>query len=530
MRFLTVEQMRVADRAAVAEAGVPEHVLMDRAGTALAREVAEVAALRGTRSVVVVGGHGNNGGDAFVAARGLFEDGLKVQVLATCAPAALKGSALEAWDEMCAHGVPHTVLATPESWGDDPEVVAGVAMRRGVVVDGVLGTGCRGAPSGAAARAIRWINRARSCAAVVSADLPSGMDGDTGEAAGEVVRADVTVTFARPKTCFLSRAGAERVGHLVVADIGIPDPICDRHTAEAPCELIAQPEVARSLSLGGRGWEAHKGAFGHLCVIGGSADYPHAPVLAALGALRSGAGLVTLAVPPASAAAAAAHAPEAILATLAAPQGGLSEATLAAWARDLSAYDAVVAGPGLGASPHVLGLVAHLVATCGGRLVLDADGLNALARLRAEGRLPAAAGALVLTPHPGEAARLLGQTVAEVQGDRLRAVHRLADEYGAVAVLKGSGTLVCAPGGRPWLCRAGNPGMASGGTGDVLAGVVGALWAQGLEALEAAQAAVWAHGAAGDFAALAEGRRALTATALAGRLGAAFQRVERQAL
>lgn len=529
MRFLTVEQMRAADQAACAEAKIPEMMLMRRAGTALARVAAQVAALRETRSVIVIAGHGNNGGDACVAARCLFEDGFLVQVIMTCVPATLKGAAREAWDEMRTKGVPYVVLASAESWDEDSEIGSGTVLRRGVIVDGVLGTGCKGAPTGAAEQAIRWINRMRPHAAVVAADLPSGMNGDTGEALGAMVRADATVTFARPKTCFLTRENAEWVGHLVVADIGIPPEICDRRAADVPCELIALPEVVRSFVA--RDWRAHKGALGHLCVVGGSASYLHAPVLAALGALRSGVGLVTLAVPPPSGCAAAAHVPEAILSVLDAPQGELSAESLCGWGRDLAGFGAVVVGPGLGASERARGLVAHLLAAYGGRLVLDADGLNALAQMRAEGALPAAAGSsLVLTPHPGEAARLLGATVEEVQSDRLRTVRRLADEYRAVAVLKGSGTLVCEPGGVPWLCLAGNPGMATGGTGDVLAGMVGALWAQGLDAFAAAKTAVWAHGTAGDFAALAESRSSLTATSLAARLGAVFQIIERRAL
>jgi len=528
MRFLTVEQMRAADRAAGTEANIPEMMLMRRAGTALARVAAQVADLRKTRSVIVIAGHGNNGGDACVAARCLFEDGFLVQVIMTCVPASLKGSAREAWDEMRTKGVPYVVLASAESWAEDSDIGSGTVLRRGVIVDGVLGTGCKGAPTGAAEQAIRWINRMRPHAAVVAADLPSGMNGDTGEAPGAMVRADATVTFARPKTCFLTQANAEWVGHLVVADIGIPPDICDRCAADVPCELIALPEVVRGFVA--RDWRAHKGALGHLCVIGGSASYPHAPVLAALGALRSGVGLVTLAVPSPSGGAAAAHVPEAIVSVLNAPQGELSAESLRDWGRDLAGFGAIVAGPGLGASERARGLVAHLLAAYGGRLVLDADGLNALAQMRAEGTLPAAAGSLVLTPHPGEAARLLGTTVEEVQGDRLRTVRRLADEYRAVAVLKGSGTLACEPGGLPWLCLAGNPGMATGGTGDVLAGMVGALWAQGLDAFVAAKTAVWAHGTAGDFAALAESRCSLTATSLAAQLGAVFQAVERRAL
>lgn len=526
MRFLTVEQMRAADLAASAEKGIPGGILMNRAGTAIARAVEKLAALRNARSVVLVAGHGNNGGDACMAARCLHEDGFHVQVIMTCVPAVLKGDAREAWDEMRTSGVPYVVLASEASWKEDAGVFAGTLLRHGILVDGVLGTGCKGEPSGVADLAIRWINQMRRYALVVAADLPSGMNGDTGEAAGAVVRADVTVTFARPKRCFLNLAQADKVGHLVVADIGIPDDVCDRGATDAPCELIALPEIAKGFVK--RGWAAHKGSFGHVCVMGGSAGFCHAPVLAALGAVKSGAGLVTLAAPAASGCAAAAHVPEAMVHALETPQGDLSVASLRTWGRDLGGFDAIVAGPGLGQSERARELVAHLLAAYPGKLVLDADGLNALAALRAGGWLPREGQKLVITPHPGEAARLLGVSTQDGQSDRLAAVRSLADRYQAVAVLKGAGTLVCEPGGVPRLNLTGNPGMASGGTGDVLAGMIGALWAQGLSAADAASAAVWAHGSAGDLAAFSGSQTSLSATSLAARLESIFQILERK--
>jgi hydroxyethylthiazole kinase-like uncharacterized protein yjeF len=233
MRFLTVAHMRAADQAAITEKKIPAMVLMNRAGTALARAVEKAATLRGVKNVVVIAGHGNNGGDACVAARCLYEDGFHVQVVMTCVPASLKGSAREAWDGMRTQGVPYVVLAAAESWIEDMDVFSGALLRNGVIVDGVLGTGCKGKPQGAAEKAIQWMNRMRSYAFVVSADLPSGMNGDTGESEGALVRADVTVTFARPKCCFLNQAQSACVGHLVVADIGIPDEICERNVADA---------------------------------------------------------------------------------------------------------------------------------------------------------------------------------------------------------------------------------------------------------------------------------------------------------
>jgi len=515
MHFLNVEQMRAVDRAAVAEKAIPESVLMERAGSALAETVGSVAALCGARTIVAVAGHGNNGGDACVAARCLRADGFSVQVVMTCDPETLKGVAREAWARLRASGVPCRALPAPEDWTADPEILAGSLMRRGVLIDGVLGTGCRGKPTGVAEQAIRWINRLRDRAWVVAADLPSGMNGDTGETLGERVRADVTVTFARPKSCFLNAAQGACVGHLEVADIGIPDDVCERRIADAPCQLIARPEIRSWLPE--RPYQAHKGVFGHLCVIGGSENFRHAPVLAALGALRSGVGLLTLAVPETSAAAAAVHVPEAMVSAL-----PLIDSP------DFGRFDAVVFGPGLSQTESALRLTERVLERYEGKLVVDADGLNALALLRTRGWRPREGRKLILTPHPGEAARLLGVTVDAIQRDRLSSVRRLSEAFGAVAVLKGAGTLVCEPGGEPWLNRTGNPGMAAGGMGDVLSGVVGALWAQGLSAERAAAVAVWAHGTAGDCAAIRESQASVGATAVAEQLGCVFQMIERR--
>ncbi len=525
MKILTVEQMRAADRAAVEEANIPALTLMMRAGSALARVVAAAAARRRVRNVVLVAGPGNNGGDACVAAHCLHEEGLRVQVILTCTPAMIKGTAHEAWDAMRTAGVPYVVLSSPDSWEADIAVVTGMIFCGGVIVDGLIGTGCCGAPRGVTERAVRWINQMRGFALVVAADLPSGMQGDSGTVAGAVVNADITVTFARPKPCFLHDEIAELTGHLVVADIGIPDDICDREVNDTPCEIIALPELQRAFVE--RAWDAHKGDYGRLCILGGSNRLPHAPVLAALGAIHSGAGLVTLATPVASTTAAAIWTPEAMLHPLPAPQGELTATALREPDFNLARFDVLVLGPGLALAPATIGLVKYLLENFNGKLVLDADGLNALAALRGSDEwLPRDDQQLILTPHPGEAARLLQCTTAEIQSDRISAVKKLADTYQAVVALKGAGTLVCAPYAVPLLNRTGNPGMACGGMGDLLAGMAGALWAQGLETLNALATAVWAHGAAGDYTVFSESRTSLTPTSLVQQLGQAFQRLE----
>jgi NAD(P)H-hydrate epimerase len=512
MRFITPEQMRAADERTVKTMDIPSMLLMRRAGIAVARTASMLAKIQSTRKIILVAGHGNNGGDICVAARCLHEDGFHAQVLLTSVPAQLRGDAHAAWDEMRVTGVPYTVLGAASSWDDPDSVAVDLMGRPCILVDGLLGTGCVGAPTGVAKRAIQWMNQMRSVSCVLSADLPSGMNGETGAVVGECVRADVTVTFARPKTCFLNDQTAQYVGHLAVVDIGIPTEVCDAGKPSSPIELIALPELVRTCST--PAWNVHKGQLGHVLIVGGSNAYPHAPVLSAFGALKSGAGLVTLSIPAVSANAAAHWTPEAILRLR---EGATTPV-------DLPKADVIVAGPGLSQSPEATALIEQLLAIPSSRLVIDADGLHALAQIRrSEGWKPHHA--LLLTPHPGEAAMLLGTTVEAIQQDRATAVRQLADHYQATVVLKGSGSLVCRPEGAPWLNRTGNPGMASAGTGDVLAGVIGARWALGPDAGAAACIGVWAHGTAGDIAALKQGQTSLTATTLAQNLPDAFQKL-----
>jgi hydroxyethylthiazole kinase-like uncharacterized protein yjeF len=510
MRFITPDQMRAADERAVKTMDIPSMLLMRRAGITVARTAGLLAKIQSTRKIVLVAGHGNNGGDICVAARCLHEDGFHVQVLLTSVPAQLRGDAHAAWDEMRVTGVPYTVLGAASSW-DDPDSVAMELMGRPcVLVDGLLGTGCVGAPTGVAKRAIQWMNQMRSVATVLAADLPSGMNGETGAVEGDCVRADVTVTFARPKSCFLNDQTAHFVGHLAVVDIGIPAELCDAGKPPSPVELIAIPELTRLCPT--PAWSVHKGQMGHVLILGGSPSYPHAPVLSALGALKSGAGLVSLSIPVASATAAAHWAPEAIV--------RLRDSVTSPV--DLPKADVIVAGPGLSQVPETTTLIEQLLATPSSRLLIDADGLQALAKIRLS-PIWQPRSDLILTPHPGEAAILLGTTVEAIQKDRLAAVRKLADHYQATVVLKGAGTLVCKPEGTPWLNRTGNPGMASAGMGDVLAGIIGARWLQSPDASVAACMGVWTHGTAGDLAALKQGQTSLTATTLVQNIPDAFQ-------
>lgn len=514
--------MRQADAAAI-DSGCPAFTLMTAAGTALARWVMTLATLRQTQTIIFLAGSGNNGGDACIAARGLHYASYHVQVILTATPQQMNAVAQQAYASMRRAGVPHTIITEPTRWQSELSNACDSLLCGGIIVDGLLGTGFHGAPRGIVKTAINWINHMRLYALIIAVDLPSGLNGDSGVAPDCVVQADVTITFARPKNCFRNDDQAHLSGHLLVTDIGLADAFCQSSTPDT-LELIALPELQRHFPA--RAWDTHKGRQGHLAIIGGSAHLAHAPVLTALGATRSGAGLITLLTPSESRAAAAHWTPEVMLHALPTLNGHLHPTTLMPHLHALKNVDILILGPGLGTSAATLELVAEILHTYPGKVVLDADALTALAHLKAQGHWHPQPRPLILTPHVGEAARLLHTTTTAIQAERYQSVQRLAAAYQAVVVLKGTGTLVCAPDETPWLNRTGNPGMACGGMGDVLAGMIGALWAQGHTALQAATTAVWAHGTAGDFAAFQTSRTALSPTLLSQQLGYVYQKLE----
>ena len=522
MHFLSSAQMRTWDWRTVERDGIPGAKLMHRAGMMVARIVARMAVLRGTRRIYIVAGRGNNGGDAFVAARFLHQEGFVVKTLLACPSDAVQGDARLAWDAMLAAEVPWRVMKDDTSWAtlnDDP------FARHAVFVDGLLGTGSHGAPQGAVAAAVRWLAALRH-GTIVAVDLPSGLDTDTGEPTEPIVRADRTVTFGAPKTGFANPKAWKFLGHLEVVDIGLP------HKGMPNSDLPMQ--CMDAISLGGllprRARDSHKGNYGHVLVIAGSRGLNGAPALAALGALRGGAGLVSAVVPAECLAALAAHAPSAMAHAVATEADVMTRATLAALPKRPEMFDVVVAGPGMTSATGTMEIVEDLLEDTAPRLLLDADALNVFAgRPEALRRKQDPTHAsLIITPHPGEAARLLNITVAEVQSKRELVAQELAIKTGAVVVLKGAGTIVCAPGPGhvPHMNFTGNPGMAKGGSGDVLAGLIAALWAQGLTPFDAACLGVYLHGTAGDLAAWKLGERALTAEETAAHIGPAFQWLE----
>ncbi len=490
MQIITAGQMRELDQYAMGVLGIPGAVLMENAGAAVAREAAALCRAEGRRRVHVLCGTGSNGGDGFVAARHLALAGFDVSFEVVGDEERISGNAATHLGLLRHLGLERR---RPEAPGS-------------VLVDALLGTGAKGKPRGEVCNAIKWINGAG--ARVVSADLPSGTDPDTGLVPGIAVCADVTVTFGFPKPGLLLQPGAERAGRLVVDPIGLD-------WSRLPCRSSARwyRSADACLAMPRRSSDAHKGSCGSVLVVGGSEGMTGAPTLAAAGALRSGAGLVTVAMP--RCASPAPLPPEAMRSLLPDRDGFLVPEAIGPLGAALDRATAVCLGPGLGANEAAREFALTLMAGCAKPMVVDADALNALA-----GRPDAVRGRsapTVLTPHPGECGRLLGVGAAEVQADRLEAARRVARAYRAAAILKGAGTVVSEPAAervgdeRTAVLNVGNPGMATGGSGDVLAGVVASLLAQGLQAFEAACLAAYVHGRAGDIARERHGMHGLIA-------------------
>ncbi len=457
--------MREIDRTAIEDEGIPGYTLMTRAGAAAVRAARERFP-DATRWQVVCGA-GNNAGDGYVVARLAAQDGIVVSVLALVDPESLTGDAATAYGDFAAEG---GVVMPWEGALDD---------EASLIVDALLGSGLEREVSGEFAKAVSAMNA--HTAKVLALDIPTGVHGDTGQVMGTAVEADLTVTFVGLKAGLFAGEGAEHSGAIVFDGLDVPEH-CRPH-AEALSRRISSRVLRRCLKRRPRG--AHKGDFGHVLIIGGGEGMPGAVRLAGEAALRTGAGLVSVATHPSHAAVIVGSRPELMSHGIA---GADSLAPL------LERATAIAFGPGLGRSEwaqQLYAVVSELELPC----VWDADALNLLAET------PAKNERRIITPHPGEAARLLGDTTSAVQEDRPAALRSLQDKYGGVVVLKGANTLVTSKKQVPWLCTSGNPGMASPGMGDVLTGIVAALLAQGLGKEASAVVGVEAHARAGDLAA-----------------------------
>lgn len=471
----TAEKTRELDRVTIEEFEVSGTVLMERAGTVAYETLKQH--WPDAKTLCIVCGTGNNGGDGFVVARLAHEQGCQVEVLTVGDSNKIKGDALSAMQRLEGCGV---ITKAYEN---------GKLPLADLVVDAVLGTGLNGAVSGDAVEVVKAINQHGT--PILALDIPSGLLADTGHVLGEVVHADVTVSFIGLNQGLLTAKGPDCCGELIFDDLQIPNAVGFKVPASAQRLNIPYSVFKK------RKKESHKGLFGHVLVIGGDIGMSGAARLACEAALRTGAGLVSLATRYAHASIINSARPE----IMSYPAERESEIAFL-----IEKADVIAIGPGLGKSEWAATLLATAI-NSDKPLVVDADALNLLAieHIIKDN--------WILTPHPGEAARLLETTVEEIQADRFSAVKQLSEKFGGTVVLKGNGSLIYSE-GSTYLCDKGNPGMASGGMGDILTGIISSLLAQGFSRTEAAKVGVHLHAAAGDAAAKGAGERGLLASDL----------------
>jgi ADP-dependent NAD(P)H-hydrate dehydratase / NAD(P)H-hydrate epimerase len=487
MKLPTAEQMRALDDTAIHHYGIPGIVLMENAGRATVEAISREFGDPAGKRVAILVGPGNNGGDGLVIARHLHQLQARPHVLLLVALENLKGDAATNLAIVRKLAIPLQQLATD----DDLKAANNILQHSWLVVDAIFGTGLKRKVSGLYAEVIKLLRQMSQ--PVVAVDIPSGLDADRGQPLGACVRATLTVTFAFPKPGLVIQPGREFAGRLQVVDIGIPPEVVRQIPIAA--ELLTADLVRQWLPR--RLPTAHKGTFGHLLVVAGAEGKTGAAILCGQGGSRSGTGLVTLCVPARTNPVFEASLIEAM--TLPLPANGRGHLLAADYEEIIGAAmgkQAMVVGPGMGTALETGELVRKLYRNCELPMVVDADALNILAVTRDDIR--SAAGPRILTPHPGEMSRLAGLTTVEIQADRLGAASAFAREQGVYLVLKGADTTIAAPDGRIAVNPTGNPGMASGGMGDVLTGIIGGLLAQGLAPWEAACLGTYAHGAAGD--------------------------------
>ncbi|MGH9313709.1 MAG: NAD(P)H-hydrate dehydratase [Vicinamibacterales bacterium] len=508
MRVLNAKQMREADRRTIEDVGIPSLVLMENAGRQVVAAIEASFEDALTGRVAVLCGRGSNGGDGFVVARTLAQRGVEPLVVLLGPVAEVRGDARVNLDILGRLGLTVVEVTDAQAW----ELHFSEISRCDLIVDAIFGTGFRGPIAGMLETVVADVNGAGI--PVVAVDLPSGLSADSHEPPGDSIEATLTVTLAAPKIPLVLPPAERRAGDLVIADIGIPSDLIEQ--LEGPRIELLTRETMRAV-MDPRPPDAHKGDFGRVLVVAGSAGKTGAAHLAAMGALRSGAGLVTVATARSCQPIVASMAPEYMTEALEeSPSGGVDFAALER-VLELRA-DVIAAGPGLGTAPGTVAFVQALVERAGVPLVLDADALNAFAE--DPDRLTGRDGVdVIITPHPGEMARLAGTSLEDVQNDRLEIARRFATAHRVHVVLKGHRTVVASPDGGVFINLTGNPGMATGGTGDVLTGMIAAWFGQLLDAEAACNLAVYLHGLAGDLAEADEGEVAMTAGDLLMRLG-----------
>ena len=498
MKILTAAEMREVDRLTI-ERGIPGLVLMENAGNRVVDFLCRTFDPLAKERIVVVCGKGNNGGDGFVVGRQLFTRKLcrELTVVELFDPASLAGDAAANRQALDACGCP-----VQQNLRNEPNFAT-------VVVDAILGTGLSGSlKDGPALEAIRLLNEKFPLAKVVAVDIPSGLPSDGTKPTGEFVCADYTVTFTAPKPAQCLSPIYHNVGELTVYPIGTPDDLCDSNPSYK-LNLAEPHEFCRLFAE--RALDSNKGMYGHVLVVGGSFGKSGAPAMSGLGSYRSGAGLVTVAVPKSALNAVAAVGPELMTEPLEETASGHVRLAESGKLIDLAKKMTVLAlGPGLGTEDETVRLVRKLYDEVDIPAVVDADALNALA-----GSLPHTDKIRILTPHPGEMSRLAGKSVTDVQADRVGTAQQLAASSGATVVLKGDRTVIAFPDGETWINPTGSPSMATGGTGDILTGMIAGIVGQHVrDWRRAVIAAVWLHGRCGELGAQRWGEESMLATDL----------------
>ena len=507
MRILNAAQMREADRRTIEEIGIPSLVLMENAGRQVVAAIEAVHSDLVERKVAVLCGRGNNGGDGFVVARTLMQRGIDVSVFLIGSVGEVRGDARTNLEVLGRLGVTVVEIADSQAWELHFSEIGDCTL----IVDAIFGTGLNAPLAGLMETVVADVNG--SGIPIVAIDLPSGLSADTHEPIGDSIEAGMTVTLAAPKISLVLPPAELRAGDIVIADIGIPGGIIE--ALDGPQVHLLTRSAMREL-IGPRMPDSHKADYGRVLIVAGSRGKTGAAHLSAVGALRSGAGLVTVATPACCQPIIAAMGPEYMTEAIDEVRDGLDAATVDRFLE--MARDVIAIGPGLGQAAGTREFIRSMVDRATMPVVVDADGLNAFAddpdRLSGrEGR------DVIITPHPGEMARLVGMSTDEVQASRLEIARNFATAHRVYVVLKGHRTLVATPDGKVFVNPTGNAGMATGGTGDVLTGMIAAWLAQLLDAEAACQLAVYLHGMAGDLAEADEGEVAMTAGDLAAHLG-----------
>lgn len=522
MKVVTSWEMREIDRKTIEEYGVSGAVLMERAGRAVAEKIKEVY---GRKRIIVISGSGNNGGDGLAVARNLRNEGWDVRVFLHLAPEGLKGDTLLQYEAAMRFGV--SLQSTNELIN-----YSSIFRSHSLIVDAIFGTGLNKPVTGVLLEVIRLINE--SGLPVVSIDIPSGVSADNGQVMGDAVKADHTITFGLPKRGHILHPGAGLTGKLFIEDIGFPQELIERESSGV--ELIEREEASALIPL--RRKYSNKGDYGRVLIVAGSRGKTGAALMAAKACLRAGAGLVTLGVPESLTEIFEARVMEEM--TLPLPDKGDGTLSKKAYSKilDFNA-DVLSVGPGIGVSEDTAILVKALIENSCAPVVIDADGINSLKGdkdIFRKSKSP-----VLLTPHPGEMARLLGVSssgvrgakqslkkkaatisISDIEKDRIDTAARFARETGTFLVLKGVPTVVAAPDGNTHINPTGNPGMATAGTGDVLTGMISGLLGQNRDPLQSCILGVYLHGLAGDLAASEKGQHSVISTDIIEKIPAAF--------